>query len=495
MKNLLLVAAPLLLMAMLAAGCSRSTAPVDLSGTTAALANCGAGSLLETGLQGQVPLADRQSGRSQQGYRCNLELLGQYQGEGVSWVNPSFGDCAYLATTFDGLATKSSPGVQVLDVSNPAAPLLSATLISPAMLVGPWESLKVNPARQLLGAAAGGPILAAGYFDVYDISSDCAHPRLMNGVGGTPLELPNNLLGHEGNWSPDGRTYWSTGVLGGAITAIDVSNPATPSIIFTGLEGFVGNHGAEFSADGQRMYLATLSPAGVLILDVSDIQKRVATPIIRQVGQVSWNSNGNTQQAIPVSYQGKPYLIAADEFGAEGVHIIDISDETHPKVVRQLQLQIQLPQNSALRTSDTASNGIFGYEAHYCSVDRTRNPTALACEFFQSGIRVFDIRDPLTPREIAYFNPPAQVGKRAQLQGSEHATGLGLVPPASDQSGNVLVGASNYAINLATRSTADLSADWCSSPPRFVAPDQLWVSCQDNGFMVLRFSNGAYPMR
>src|SRR5437868_2232638 len=48
-------------------------------------ANCGAGSLPETKLQGQVPLTDRQSGRSQEGYRCNLELKGQEQGQGASW--------------------------------------------------------------------------------------------------------------------------------------------------------------------------------------------------------------------------------------------------------------------------------------------------------------------------------------------------------------------------------------------------------------------------
>lgn len=481
-------------MALFVVGCSRSKVTDMPAGTPAVPASCGRGSLPELGLQGQVPLADRQNGRSQQGYRCNLEIVGQYQGEGASWVNPSMADCAYMETSFLGLATKPSPGVQVVDVSDPANPLLSANLISPAMLIGPWEALKVNPARQLLGAATGGPIIAAAYFDVYDISGDCAHPKLLNGLAGTPLELPDNLLGHEGNWSPDGRTYWATGMLGGTITAIDVSNPATPSIIYTGLAGFPGNHGAEFSADGKRLYLATASPAGVLILDVSDIQDRVAAPTIRQIGQVTWDASGNTQQALPVSYRGKPYLIAADEFDSQGVHFVDISDETQPKVVKQLQLEIQLPQHSAIRTADTASDGIFGYEAHYCSVDRQDNPTALACGFFQSGIRVFDIRNPQAPREVAYFNPPAQVGKATQLLGSEHAAGFGLLPQAADTS-NVLIGASDYAINLATRSTADLTADWCSSPPRFVAPDQLWVTCQDNGFMVLRFTNGAYPLQ
>jgi len=41
---------------------------------------------------------------------------------------------------------------------------------------------------------------------------------------------------------------------------------------------------------------------------------------------------------------------------------------------------------------------------------------------------------------------------------------------------------------------ADLTADWCSSPPQFVN-DQLWVTCNDNGFMALKFTNGAYPLK
>src|SRR3546814_17814489 len=57
------------------------------------------GSQPETGLQGQVPLADRDSGRNLQGYNCNLKLVGQYQGAGASVVSPSFDTCAYLSTS------------------------------------------------------------------------------------------------------------------------------------------------------------------------------------------------------------------------------------------------------------------------------------------------------------------------------------------------------------------------------------------------------------
>ncbi len=65
------------------------------------------------------------------------------------------------------------------------------------------------------------------------------------------------------------------------------------------------------------------------------------------------------------------------------------------------------------------------------------------------------------------------MGKRALLTGSEHAQGgVGGGPTGS----------------------TNLTADSCSSPPRFVG-STLWVTCQDNGFMVLRFTNGVYPLR
>jgi hypothetical protein len=193
------------------------------------------------------------------------------------------------------------------------------------------------------------------------------------------------------------------------------------------------------------------------------------------------------QHTIPVTWKGKPYLVAVDEFAGEDVHIIDISDETKPTIVRQIQLEINRLENAELGAKDTAGNGLFGYDAHYCDVDRTTDPTALACGFFQSGVRVFDITDPLAPREIAYFNPPAQVGKNDELRGSEHA--VSFVAYGSNASGFRDAGPSGSGIN---NTPANLTADYCSSPPRFVGKDQLWVSCQDNGFMTLRFTNKAY---
>jgi len=475
------------------AACGSSTAPTVPAAVPGA--KCGPADLPETGLQGQVSVEDRRSGRSRQGYRCNLELVGQYQGEGSSLVSPSSGDCAYLSTSGFGIGRIRSPGVQVIDVSQPAQPTLSTTLTSPGMLIGTWESLKVNEARQLLAGVAVGYVAGAGFVDFYDISQDCAQPRHLNGLAGTPLQLPANLIGHEGNWSPDGLTYWSASTAGGSLTAIDVADPARPRIVYTGLHGLPSNHGIEFSDDGNHAYLATGNPAGVIILDVSDIQSRKPVPFPRQLSKLSWGSSTVAQHALPVRYGDHPYLIVPDEFGAEGIRLIDIADPAEPQVIGRIQLQIQLPEHRQLRAQETAGNGIFGYESHYCAVDRRQDPTALACGFVQAGVRVFDIRDPARPREIAYFQPPAQTAAKNRLPASDHAAGTGALPTISDTNPEAITaGLVAYLGFLLEPGAADLSTDWCTSPPRFVG-DQLWVACQDNGFMVLRFTNGVYPLR
>jgi len=472
-----LIAAVLVAIAVLAASISSfgsSSAP--LSPTLSApvpRAHCGPGDRPELGIQGRVSLTDRTSGRSRSGYSCNLRMLGRFQGEGSSWVSQSYKHCAYMSTHFPSLA--QHPGVQVLDVSNPRAPRRVGTLTDQAML-GTWETLKVNRARGLLAAVSapspGGN--GVGFFAVYDVKTNCARPRLLSSIASTQSTQVANGVGHEGNWTPDGRTYWATSLSAGLVTAIDVKDPSQPRIIFEGQTSF-GNHGLSLSRDGTRLYIAKVGAGtgapldgnGVQVFDVSQIQMRVPNPQMRPIGEATWTDGSLGQHAIPVSYRGHPHLVYVDEGGAGAARILDVANETRPVVVSKLKLAIHMPKYADLRMRDTANNGGFGYEGHYCAVDRLTDPQALACGYFQSGVRVFDIRRPRYPREIAYFNPPAQLGKNAMLQGSEHA-------------------------NSPMLSGRDLNTDWCSSPPRFVGR-QLWVACQDNGFMTLQFTHGVYP--
>ena len=187
-------------------------------------ATCGPDDRTESGLQGQTTVAERSGtpSDSELGYNCNLELVGQFQGEGSKWQMTSFEDCAYYVqdNNQDNPLTQL-PGVMVVDASDPRNPQMSAVLTARAMQ-DPHESLKVNRRRRLLGATKGpgfGPTAPTdSQFAFYNIKSDCTQPELLSDV-----DVPGHV-GHAGDFAPDGMTYYGTG--GGGITAMDISDPS-----------------------------------------------------------------------------------------------------------------------------------------------------------------------------------------------------------------------------------------------------------------------------
>jgi hypothetical protein len=262
----------------------------------------------ETGLQGDVPAEDRDSGRSVAGYRCNISFVGglQERGGGISGI--SYDHCYYTGTFFPGNLLGPAQGVEVLDVSDPRHPVPTATLNELAMLGGTWETLKVNKTRKLLAATAVPAADGGGYFSVYDIS-DCAHPRLLNPGPGTDPAMPLPFLSHEGGFSPDGNTYWADGIFPGFVTAIDIKDPSNPHVIWQGLHGFDG-HGFGIGPDGNRMYLSNLG--GLSILDISAVQRRDPYPVVPQVATYLWTDGMFNQHSVPFTSHGKPYFFTPD---------------------------------------------------------------------------------------------------------------------------------------------------------------------------------------
>lgn len=441
-------------------------------------ATCGAGDRVETGLQGQTTLAERQSGASQTAYNCNLEKVGQYEGDGTSWQLTWFDHCAYYDQANNNSPGPTHPGVVVLDVSDPANPKATDYLSASAML-DPWESLKVNTQRKLLGATKGpgltiGP---AGFainpaddsFSFYDISSDCAHPKLLSDV-----TVPGTI-GHTGDFATDGRTYYGTTTVKTGVTVMDIIDAKNPKLLLNDQQFTI--HDVYSNADGTRLYGALVAPAnGLIILDTSDIQNRVANPKLREVSRLTWLDGAGAQIPLPISIKGKPYILHADESSgrdkscAQGLtpfgmaRLIDISDEKNPVTVSKLALEIHDPANCTATLADIKDQGFFGYDAHYCSVDNVANAKLAACGHFQSGLRVFDIGDPANPKEIAYYKPPA---RRTQYH-----TGSSM----------------NFG-----GSHNDHTADWATAFSRFVWHNNelhIWFTSQDNGFQVVKFTNG-----
>jgi len=434
---------------------------------------CGPGSVPEPGLQGRVPADDVAAGGAADGYRCNVEVVGRF---GISggykverYVDAAGHECAFYDTTLLYPTNATAPvedeptGVAVLDMADPSAPRLTTTLTTPAMST-PHESLLVNAKRGLLAAVAGNPLFGPGQVDVYDVSQDCRNPVLKS-------SLPVGILGHESGFAPDGNTFWAASLGGGILTAIDVSNPSTPRTVYTGRHD---THALTISDDGNRAYLAAGAGFprnevglggqvnGLEILDVSAIQSRAAVPTTSVVGSVEWPTVTIPQAALPVTIGGKPYLVEVDEFASNGNwiaangekvgagRIIDISDERNPRVVSDLRLEVHDPAvRESLAGDPGASSATGGYAGHYCAVPQREEPGIVACSFLASGLRVFDIRDPLAPKEVAYFVAPVEAG-----------------------------GPANAAFSSAS-----------FVPER----REIWYSDGSRGFFALRLTNGAWP--
>ncbi|MFT5887927.1 MAG: hypothetical protein ACI9BO_000740 [Zhongshania sp.] len=456
-------------------GTTNSPAIPAVTEVATSKAVCGPGSKQETGLQGRVSQEDHNSGLAAQGFSCNTELVGSYivpnaigtvGGFKVErYVDASGNECAYYDSTllFPSNLLDSNVGVNVLDMSDPANPVLATQLVTPAM-GSPHESLVLSQQAGILAAVMGNLSVYPGIVDVYDLSADCRAPQLQSSaLVGT--------LGHESGLAPDGKTFYSASPGTPSLTAVDISNPKIPLPLW---RGNYTSHGLSISDDGNRAYLSSGNSKGVLILDVSEIQARVADPQVREISSISWDNQTIPQNALPFTRDGKPYLLEIDEFstntGGEGggatavaanglvvgaARIIDISDETQPRVISDIRLEVHDPKNRAAIANDPgAQNPAGGYAGHYCNIPSRVNPDIVACSMILSGLRIFDIRDPLKPREIAYFNAPVQ--DRILTQPA----------PASN---------------------------WAMSSPAFVPErKEIWYTDGYSGFYAIKVTNGAW---
>ncbi len=98
------------------------------------------------------------------------------------------------------------------------------------------------------------------------------------------------------------------------------------------------------------------------------------------------------------------------------------------------------------QAGDNGTGSLQNYTGHYCNVPSRVDPGIVACSFILSGLRIFDIRDPFNPKEIAYFNGP--------------------------------ITDSAYAM---------------SSPSFVPERGEIWYSDGNSGFYAVRVTNGVWP--
>lgn len=453
-------------------------------------AECGPGSNPETSdVQGSVPVAQRESGRSAAGYWCNMDLVGHYgsddpQGfEGAEWQLARYGTCAYYSQRLWNPRSKGvsqqRPGTVVLDVANPTDPKFVTNIATPGMY-DPWETLKISKQRGLLAAVNVMDGEGVAFMGIYDVKEDCRDPKKL-------FDGPITALNHEGTFSHDGMTYYSGGLTPGIISAIDVSDPSKPKLLTT-FFAKLGIHGMSTSTDGNRLYLSHIredwagavvggtgsdydKPGqgsktqgdGMGIYDISEIQSRKPNPQVRLVSALSYGESQVGQHTLNFLKDGKPYVIEVSEAGHGGGRIFDISDEKQPRAIAKIRTEIMMPVNKARAFAEISRPGKenggdlpFGYNFHYCNIDREVDPSILACSAFEQGLRMFDIRDLGAPRELGYFNPG---GDGRRLPGS----------------------------------WAGVYSGYTAAMPQFDPVNKhIWFTDQDRGFYVVKPSNGTW---
>ena len=278
----------------------------------------------------------------------NISLVGALQ------LDPfNHGDhadvAAYKNLAFVGKWRESCPGtgVDIIDISNPSKPVkIADTLDHPDTSMEDMQAMRIGERDVLaIGLQDCGNTLGVGKvgLELYDITNP-ATPQLLSFFNTfVPCGCPVGHGAHELDLAktPDGRALAllavpnvevatanpATGLLGGTgdLLILDISNPATPTLIgewgvldepslgfaqsFTLRQGGdprVLGHSVRASADGTRAYLSYWD-AGFITLDISD----PANPIM--LGRTTYlpGEEGNAHSADEA--RGGNLLVAADE--------------------------------------------------------------------------------------------------------------------------------------------------------------------------------------
>jgi hypothetical protein len=422
--------------AVLAAGCAQPEQPAQQPV---------AQSEREPALQGQVPKADQDSGRSQKPYMWNMRLVGQQniqnRGENgnLGWI----GDCAYVGAYYGG--TDPLAGMAVVDASQPKNPEL--VKLMPGTPGTRESQVEANEARRIVivmpfrhPKTPYGDPPGPSQLQIYSVDADCKAPTRR----GT-FDF-GRIVTHEHRITADGNTvyvtlssYWDapptpqgTPQPNGnpnrppAIMAVDITDLDNPKELATwslanepGMPNS-GMHDLDMNDEGTRAYTNSswtidgVRHKGLTILDTSEVQERKPKPVIRRISSFNWGppeNFGGTHSAEFVTIKGRQYVIAEDEtMGVNAAapwgwaRILDVTDERYPLQISTIKMQASEEQYGSQTNPDKAY-----YGAHYLGVDDRKNTSLVFFSWYSSGLRVWDIRDPYLPREIGYYIPGARV--------------------------------------------------------------------------------------
>jgi hypothetical protein len=316
-----------------------------------------------------------------------------------------------------------SGGASVLDVTDPAAPEVIHHFEKPTP--NTWH-INLQVADDLLMLANERIIPGWGtlppdspyeagvqFYDVRDPGS----PRKLGA-------WQTSGSGTHRNWYAGGKyAYLSAsedGYAGRFLLVLDVSDPENPreasrwwlpgQAVKLGEKpwwptehgrGHYTFHGGIVSGD--LAYLA-YEDFGLRIVNLADLDRP------RLVGEISMHPPfaGHTHTTLPLPC--RDLVVAAEETilyncqeEQKRIWLIDVRDPTHPVSFGTLPLPVEPPGEPPW----CEKGGRFGpHNLHENRPGAFQSETLVFNAFFNAGLRVYDIRDPFKPREVAWFIPP-----------------------------------------------------------------------------------------
>ena len=350
-------------------------------------------------------------------YAQNVEVLGYHDLEG----RPAF---KLAMQEVNGrwylyLAHLWHRGWSVLDVTDPTTPQLVTYIPGPentwTIQIQVAEGKMITALERIAPGWGGvdGQAFAEGFF-IFDVSEP-TKPRRIGHFQTGSTGTHRNFYGG-GNFIH--AAAGAPGMAGKIYRIVDIADPAKPREVgqFSLPEQASGaaTSGLKFSLhgpahiEGTRAYLP-YGDGGAIILDSSELSRP------RMVSQLAFRGITATQGIhtfLPLPRRRIALVNdeAIRENGDENLNmagVVDISNESQPRLISLFPLP-EPPAETGLNNF-YEKGGRFGphnqhHPNHQACLEERDDMAYLT--YFNAGLRIYDIRDPRAPKEIAYFIPP-----------------------------------------------------------------------------------------
>jgi hypothetical protein len=414
-------------------------------------AACGAGGQREPGIQGEVPAGQVPR------YNCGVRIIGSLP---VSGNVAGTGQCVYIRSR-GAAGTLDESRISVVDVRNPKKPVVVG---DPLPVHNGSESLRlvVTPARAVM--VSGSSVFdirdclhprRLGEIDwpdtrlpgiarknlPHDIRINRDGDRVYASFGLWEVDLTNledarswKVSDHRcdiaaqlpGPWQEVHRQSLKVG----RSLCDDARRPSPMGANFTmggsplqaSLLWPQFSHALDFNADDTRLYVGDQAGGNlglwapqtrVSIVDLTHKPYRIIGQVDGPGHGLDWFRKGGREYVLHSNEGGTTGIMGQPERGdpcrpyprptalgwAFEAFISEVTDPASARNVSMLQLAINKPEFCAVRKASGRDPWLA-----YHLIDDPMNPHFAALNFGDAGLRIFDIRDPQHPVEVAYIN-------------------------------------------------------------------------------------------